>query len=191
VLQRLRHARRTPFAVAAILAAPVFFVALMAFSLDLEKPRRLANGKLADPSSATEWKIWLVALLPSLAIVLAGVVAVLLGRLGTIAPAVATVVATSLLLFPLKTWARDHAARFSDGIDLIPKSAGSQDIYLRGEWEGLARHTADQLGIAAIALSGIAILLTLFFEFRRRRGIASIPVPPPPETAGGAPTTSR
>jgi hypothetical protein len=190
VLRRFRTARRTSFAVSALLAAPVFVVSLMAFSLSSEKPRVLTGGKLGDPTTATETKIWLLALLPPLAILLVGAAAVLLGRLGTIAGAVATIVASGLLLLPLRTWAREHAARFPDGIDLIPKSAGSQDIYLRGEWEGLARHTADQVGLAAIVLAAIAIVLTVFFEVRRRRGISGAPVPPPPATAGGAPTTS-
>jgi hypothetical protein len=191
VVRRWRGTRRTPLAVSALLAAPIFFVALMAFSLDVEKPRVLTGGKLGDPTSATEAKIWLLALVPPLAIVLVGAVSVLLGRLGTIASAVAAILASSLLLLPLGAWVREHTARYPDGVDLIPKSAGSQDIYLRGEWEGLARHTADQLGAAAIVLSAIAIVLTLFFEYRRRRGITPVPVPPPPETAGGAPTTSR
>jgi hypothetical protein len=192
MVRRFRGARRTPLAVSALLAAPVFFVALMAFSLKFEKPRTLANGKLADPSSSTEWKIWLVALIPSLGILLVGAFAVLLGRLGTLAPAVATILAASLLLFPLSTWEDQHAARFPDGIDLIPKSDVSQDIYLRGEWEGLARRAADQLGVAAIVLAAIAILLTLYFDFRRRRGIREVPVPPPPpEVVSGVPPASR
>jgi hypothetical protein len=192
VLRRFRSAPRTSLAVAALLAGPIFFVSLMAFSLDFEKPRTLTNGKLADPSSSTEWKIWLLALVPSFGILVVGGFAVLLGRLGTIASAVATIVAAALLLFPLKTWAKDHAARFPDGIDLIPRSAGSQDIYLRGEWEGLARHAADQLGVAAIVLAAVAIALTLFFELRRRRGVARMPVPPPPpEVVGGVPPASR
>jgi hypothetical protein len=190
MLRRFRTERRTPLAVGALLAGPVFFVSLMAFSLDFEKPRVLASGKLADPSSSTEWKIWLVALVPSLAIVLVGALAIPLGRLGTIASASAAILAAGVLLVPLKTWAREHTARFPDGIDLIPKSAGSQDIFLRGEWEGLARHAADQLGVAAIVLGAIAIVFTLFFDLRRRRGIRPVPVPPPPETAGGAPSTA-
>jgi hypothetical protein len=190
----MRRARltRTPLAVAALLGGPVFFCALMAFSLDREKPRVLPGGKLGDPSSATEAKIWLVSLAPSLAILLVGAAAMLLGPLGTIAPAAAAIVVSALLLLPLDGWARDHTGRYPDGVDLIPRSLGSQDIYLRGEWEGLARHTANQLGAAAIVLAAGAIVLTLFFDFRRRRGIRGVPAPPPPpEVVGGVPPISR
>jgi hypothetical protein len=191
VLRRFRTARRTPLAVSALLAAPVFFVGLMAFSLRFEKPSVLANGKLGDPTSATETKIWLLALVPPLVILLVGAAAVLLGRLGTIAGALATIAVSTFLLVPLTTWEHEHTARYPDGVDLVPRSAGSEDIYLRGEWEGLARHTANELGVAAIVLAGIAIVLTVFVEARRRRGITAPPVPPPPETVGDAPTTSR
>ena len=37
-MRRLRNAPKTPLAVAGILATPLFFVALMAFSLVLDKP---------------------------------------------------------------------------------------------------------------------------------------------------------
>jgi hypothetical protein len=174
--------------VAALLAAPLFFVALMALSLRFEKPTVMhvsQNGKvvtkLGDPSSATETKIWLLSLVPSLVVIVAGAAAgMLLRRLGVVVSAVAAIAAATLLMLPLKTWERDHTARYPEGVDLVPKSALSQDIYLPGEWEASARRTADEIGIATIVLGGIAIGLTLFLELRRRRGIRRAPVPPPP-----------
>ena len=194
MIRRFQAASKTPLAVAGLLAAPLFFVALMASSLDFEKPtvtHITRHGKtvtkLGDPSSANEAKIWLLALVPSLVVVLAGVGAILLlRRLGVLVSAVAAIAATVALLVPLKSWEQEHTARYPDGVDLIPRSAGSQDIYLRGEWEASARQTADQIGIATIVLGGVAIALTLFFELRRRRGIRRPPVPPPPETVESA-----
>jgi hypothetical protein len=87
---------------------------------------------------------------------------------------------TVALLVPLKTWEREHTARYPNGVDLIPRSAGSQDIYLPGEWEAAARRTADEIGIATIVLAGVAIVLTVYFDVRRRRGDRRAPVPPPP-----------
>ena len=37
-MRRFRGASKAPFAVAGILAVPLFFVALMAFSLKIDKP---------------------------------------------------------------------------------------------------------------------------------------------------------
>lgn len=194
MLRRLRSAPKTPLAVGGLLAAPLFFVALMALSLKFEKPgvtHVTRNGKtvtkLADPTSATEAKIWLLSLVPPLVVVLAGVGGMLLRRLGVVVPAIAAIVASILLMLPLKTWEREHTARYPNGVDLVPKSALSQDIYLPGEWEASARRTAIEIGIATIVLSGVAIGLALFLEVRRRRGIRRAPVPPPPpETVEGA-----
>ena len=56
-MRRLRHAPKAPLAVAGILATPLFFVALMAFSLLLDKPSvevtRRGAEVLADPARAT------------------------------------------------------------------------------------------------------------------------------------------
>ena len=178
---RLRKAPKAPLAVAGILATPLFFVALMAMSLALEKPtvhHVLKNGKLGDPSGSTERAIWLLALVPPLALVLIGVVGMLIGRAGVITSSLTAITAALVLLVPLDTWTSRHTARYPDGIDLIPRSSTS-DLYLRGEWEGTARHTAEQLGIATIVLAGLALGFLALFELRRRRGVAA-PVPPPP-----------
>jgi hypothetical protein len=191
----LRDAPRAPLAVAGILAMPLFFVGLMAMSLAVEKPgigHTVEHGKpvttLGDPSGSTEARIWLFALLPTLALLLAGTLAMRLGRAGVVATSVAAILISVALLAPLATWDRRHSARYPIGADLIPPSAGSEDIYLRGEWEANAKRTAEQLGIATIAIGGVAIVAFVLIEARRRRGAIPPPPPPPPALAtGGAP----
>jgi len=182
---QLRKAPKAPLAVAGILATPLFFVGLMAMSLALEKPsvsHAVKHGQtvtlLGDPTGATEAKIWLLALVPPVGLVLIGVAGMLIGRAGVITSSLTAIAAALVLLLPLDTWTTRHTARYPDGIDLIPRSSTS-DLYLRGEWEGTARHTAERLGVATIVLAGLALGFLAFFELRRRRHIAA-PVPPPP-----------
>jgi hypothetical protein len=190
-MTRLRRAPRAPLAVAAILAMPLFFVALMAMSLAVEKPsvkHVLQHGKLViklgDPSGATERTIWLLAVLPPALLVAVGVGGMLIGRAGVLTSALTAVAACIVLLIPLDTWTSRHTARYPVGIDLIPPRSTS-DIYLRGEWEGTARTTARQLGFTTIAIAGIAIAIFVLLEIRRRRGIKGMIVPPPPAIAEG------
>jgi hypothetical protein len=102
----------------------------------------------------------------------------LIGRAGVITSSLTAIAATLVLLLPLDTWTHRHTARYPNGIDLIPRSSTS-DLYLRGEWEGTARHTAEQLGIATIVLAGVAVGILALVAVRRRRHVAA-PVPPPP-----------
>jgi hypothetical protein len=177
--------------VAGILATPLFFVALMAMSLAVEKPivsHGVKHGKsvttLGDPSGSTEAKIWLLAALPPLVLVLLGTGAMYLGRRGVILSSLGAIALTVALLLSLDGWVERHTARYPDGVDLIPRSAGSEDIYLRGEWEGTARRTAEQLGIATIAIAAAAIAIFVLLEVRRHRGLVPPPPPPPPAIAG-------
>jgi hypothetical protein len=178
--------------VSAILAMPLFFVGLMAMSLAVEKPTVhavLRHGKpvavLGDPSGATEATIWLLAVAPALAVVLLGAAAMYLGRVGVVATSIGAIAVTAALLIPLDGWVTRHTGRYPVGVDLIPPSAGSEDIYLRGEWEGTARHTAVQLGVATIVLAAAALAIFLLLDVRRRRGLVPPPPPPPPEVAAG------
>jgi hypothetical protein len=198
-MRRLRTATRAPVAVAGILAMPLFFVALMAMSLAVEKPsvgHALRHGKtvtvLGDPTGTTEAKIWLLAAAPALALVLLGIASMLLGRAGVVVTALGAVALSVALLVPLGGWASGHADRYPIGVDLIPPSAtGSQDIYLRGEWEANAKRTAEQLGIATMSIAGVAIVVFGLLEFRRRRGLVPPLPPPPPATAmGGVPPST-
>ncbi len=195
-MRRLHRAPKAPVAVAGILAMPLFFVGLMAMSLAVEKPsvgHALKHGKavivLGDPTGTTEATIWLLAAAPPLALALLGVVAsMLLGRAGVVVTALGAIALSIALLVPLGGLANGHADRYPVGVDLIPRSAGSQDIYLRGEWEANAKRTAEQLGLATMSIAGVAIVVLGLFEFRRRRGLVRpLPPPPPVITMGGAP----
>jgi hypothetical protein len=184
-MSRLRGASKASLAVAGILAVPLFFVGLMAFSLKLDKPSThlTKHGTLAlgDPTKGTVGTIYLLAFAVSAAVVLVGGLAMLLrSRLATIVPAVAGIVASVLLLLPLATLAAEHTKRYPLGVDNIPPKSAS-DIFLRGEWEQNARTTAHQIGLATIGIAIAAIAISVMLEIRRRRGIEGPAVPPPPE----------
>jgi hypothetical protein len=190
-MSRLRGTSKAPFAVAGILAVPLFFVGLMAFSLKVDKPSAhlTKHGTLAlgDPTKGTVGTIYLLAFAVSAAVVLVGLLAMLLrSRLATIVPAVVGIVASILLLLPLATWAAEHTKRYPLGVDNIP-SKSPADIFLRGEWEQNARTTAHQIGLATIGIAIAAIAISVLLEVRRRRGIEGPPVPPPPEMVTGEP----
>jgi hypothetical protein len=195
---RFRKAPKSPLAVAGILATPLFFVGLMAMSLAIEKPtvhHVVSNGKtvekLGDPSGATERAIWLLAIVPPVGLLLIGLVgAMLIGRWGVITSALTAIAATVALLVPLDTWTQEHTARYPVGVDLIPPSSTS-DIYLRGEWEGTARTTAEQLGVTTIVLAGVAMAIFVLLEVRRRRHVVAPLTPPPPEVMSGGPTIAQ
>jgi hypothetical protein len=163
---------------------PLFFTAMMAMTLAVEKPG-LSHGKLGDPPGSTEAKIWLLTAAFPFGLVLIGAAAMRIGRAGVVVSAVAATAAAVALLIPLDTWEHDHIARYPVGVDLIPQSSTS-DIFLRGEWEGTARHTAEQLGVVTIVLSGLAIGVLALTEVRkRRRPVAPVAAPPPEVVTGG------
>lgn len=187
-MSRLREASKAPLAVAGVLALPLFFVALLAFSLKLDKPSHALNAKgsvvLADPTKGTIGTIYLVALAVSAALAVVGVLAMLLrSRLAVMVPAAAAILAAILLIAPLGSWAAEHSARYPLGVDNIPPSS-PQDLFLRGEWEQNALTTARQIGFTTIGMAVLAILLTGALEIRRRRGIEGPPTPPPPPETG-------
>jgi hypothetical protein len=181
---------KVPLAVAGIASTPLFFVALMAMSLAVEKPtvhHVLKRGSLVpvlgDPSGSNEAKIWLLTVLFPVGLVAVGAAAAFLGRFGVVPAALAAIGVAIALRVPLHTWAVRHSERFPLGVDNIPRSAGSGDIYLRGEWEGTAQHTAQQLCLATIVIAGVALLIFVALEVRRRRGPLPPPAAPPPEFA--------
>jgi hypothetical protein len=181
---------KVPLAVAGIASTPLFFTALMAMSLAVEKPsvhHTMKHGSLVpvlgDPSGSNEAKIWLLTVLFPLGLVLVGAGATFLGRAGVVPVALISIGIAIAVRVPLHTWAVHHSARFPLGVDNIPRSARSGDIYLPGEWEGTAKHTAEQLGLATIVIAVVALVLFVAFEARRRRGPLPPPAAPPPEVA--------
>lgn len=194
-MRRPRLASKAPLAVAGILALPIFFVALMAFGLKLDKPAHpvVSTGAGAfgadDPTKGTVGTIYLVAFAVAVGVVVVGLLASLLrSRLATFIPAVVGIVTTILLLLPLGSWAAEHTKRYPLGVDNIPPSSPT-DLSVRGEWEASAKATAHQIGFVAIGIAAAAIVLTVALEVRRRRGIEGPAVPPPPIEldTGGAP----
>jgi hypothetical protein len=187
-MRRLQGASKAPLAVAGILALPLFFVGLMAFSLRVDKPSQHLTKKgtvaLGDPTKGTVGTIYLLAFAVAMAVVLVGVLAMLLrSRLAVIVPAVAGILAAVLLILPLSTWAAGHTERYPLGADNIPRSSPA-DQFLRGEWEQSAKTTAEQIGSVVIVIGLAAILLTVALDVRRRSGRGAYIPPPPPAIAG-------
>jgi hypothetical protein len=174
-VRRFRGASKAPLAVAGILAAPLFFTALMAFSLKLDKPSNV-HGKLGDPTTGTIWTIYLVTFALVGALLLVGVLSMLLrSRLAIIVPAGAGIVMTIVLLIPLGTWVSEHTDRYPLGIDNV-RQRSAQDIWLRGEWEHNAQTTAHQLGLVTIGIGVAAILISLALKWRgRRNAVVGVP----------------
>jgi hypothetical protein len=195
-VSRFQGASRAPLAVAGILALPLFFVGLMAFSLKLDKPSHTVTKSggvvLGDPTKGTVGTIYLCAFAVSLGVALVGALAMLLrSRFGSIVPAVAGIVAAVALLVPLGTWATEHTNRYPLGVDNIPQNS-PQDLFLRGEWEESAKTTAHQIGLVTIGIAIAAIVLTVLLELRRRRGRETMVVEPPSielDTGGAPPMT--
>jgi hypothetical protein len=178
---RLRLKSKAPVSVAGIVALPLFFVALMAFSLRLDKPSQTLNaaGKvvLSDPTGATIATIYALAFAVGIGITLVGLLASLRrSRLATVIPAATAIIATILLLIPLDAWAAGHTSRYPFGTDNTPDRS-AQNLMDTGEWEHSAYVTAHQIGWVTIGMAVAAIVLSVAFALRRDRPpIADVPV---------------
>src|SRR5581483_306774 len=154
----------------AFLALPVFFASLMAVSLAIEKPHvyewKGAPGHLNriyhDPTSATELKIWLLAFVPPLLLVVAGWIASFL-PFGVYVTCLAGIVDALMLTVRLHRWEVHHTARFPNGEDLLPDSSTSSSL-LRGEWEHDAAQTVRSLAHYTIGLALAAALIWTFLQ---------------------------
>jgi hypothetical protein len=188
-VRRFRGTSKAPLAVGAILAVPLFFVALMAFTLRVDKPSHSVSKSgavvLGDPTKSTIGTIYLLALAAAAALLVVGALARLLhSRLASIVPAVAAIVLSILLMLPLNTWAAGHTKRYPLGTDNIPDGSpahpNATNLINRGEWEQAAKTTAHQIGFVTIGLAFAAIVICVLLEVRHRRGRDHIPVEPPP-----------
>ncbi len=181
-MRYFRGRTRAPLAIAAFLAVPLFFTALMAVSLAIEKPH-VVNGKEYPPTSHTEVRIWLLSLIAPAILIAVGTLAVAAGRHGVYASSAAAIVLVLLLTARLDEWTARHTHRFPLGVDLVGPSDPSGDKLDPGQWENSARETALSIGHWTIGLAAAAAVIAGVLEIRRVRRIAAAPVPPPPEVA--------
>ena len=186
----LRRARRAPLIVAALLSTPLFFAALMAASLAVERPvgvKFLYHGrqvlKYLPPTTSNEAEIWGLTFAVIGMLLLVGLVAMFVPR-GVYLVSVAAIILALAVTHRLDLWKAHHGERFPLGIDLI-KEANPSNTLNKGEWESRAAATASQLRWVTIAGAGAAILIGVLFELRRRRAAEGHPVFAPP--AGTAP----
>ncbi|HVS85155.1 MAG TPA: hypothetical protein VHD91_05955 [Gaiellaceae bacterium] len=178
---------RAPFAIAAFIAIPLFFSALMASALALEKPlvhqwKGCKHGLCTtwrDPTTATEARIWLWALVPPLVLVLVGLVAMRI-PLGFYASCAAACVIAMAVVHDTATWAAHHTSRYPWGVDLIPGTNAASNQWDPSEWESEARETALSLQhwTIGVALAAAAVMLFLWVRgryFGRRPAIDAAP----------------
>jgi hypothetical protein len=198
-VRRPRLATRAPVAVAALLSVPLFFAALLAVSLAIERPHRFqwrsAKGRLIEidhpPTGANEAKIWALALVVPAALLGVGLAASFWRRGGIYVACAAGLVAALLLPVRLDRWTAHHSKRFPYGMDLFPDSSVSSTL-ARGEWEGHSRETVLSLTHWTIGLALGVAAVAAFVELRRRRvgPRPALAEEPPPAVATGEPEVS-
>jgi hypothetical protein len=194
LLARLRRRPRAPLAVAGILAVPLFFSSLLAFTLALEKPQTrvvVRAGKsvvhYAQATSSNQAEIWLLALVPSLALVAVGVIGMLVPFGRYLVPGVGIVDAL-LVIHRLDFWAARHSARFPVGVDLIPDKSPSSTL-TKGQWEASAVWASRSLAHWTIGIAIAAVVITAVVDARRRREharLAALPAESTPQPPGMA-----
>jgi hypothetical protein len=186
--------QRAPIAIALLLSAPLFFAALLASSLAVERPRIVAEWKntffwahasgthpvvkgksfyqviLADPTPRNEAEIWFWALVFVLILVAAGFFFSTFRKFGAYFSCAAGVVAALVLRINLDPWARHHSLRFPFGVDNVVDSNTSNQI-ARGEWEANAKETIHSIGNAAIVLAVGIVIVYLISHWRRVRAL--------------------
>lgn len=164
-----------PWAIASFIAIPLFFSALMASTLAQEKPRIVQwhgckHGICTtwhQPTSGTEARIWLWAVLPPLLLSFVGWICTRV-PLGWYVACVAGIVEAMAVVHKVDTWTAHHTARFPNGVDLIPHSNPTSNQYNAGEWEKLARGTALSLSHWTIGVSLAAIVVMGALYVKRR-----------------------
>jgi hypothetical protein len=187
IRRAFRRGSKAPLGLAGLLCITLFFAALMASSLAIDKPRdfhRLRHGKVVlhyeQSSNTTEAKIWLLALVP-VGVLLAVALFATLWRRGGIYVVSGAAIAISLVLpHRLDAWTARHTRRFPIGVDLI-KDADPSNLASRGEWEQNARDTVISLThwTIGIAIGAVAVVAGLALLRRLRPRQAFIAAPPP------------
>jgi hypothetical protein len=156
---------------------------LKGVSLALEKPHKYewrSGGRLLTtwhaPTGATEARIWLWALVPSLLLVAVAFAARLVPN-GLYPVCVLAILESFAITHRLDRWEAHHTARFPNGVDLIPPSNAASDKFSPGEWETKAHDTVTSLQhwTIAIAVASLAVVTAL----KARRRWVGAPAPPP------------
>jgi hypothetical protein len=186
----LRGRSRGPLAIAAFISIPLFFSALMAATLALEKPRKYEwkggrHGLLTtwhDPTTANIASIWLWAILPPLVLCVIGLVAMRL-PFGFYIPCAAAIPIAMAVVHRTALWERHHTARYPVGVDLVPPVNAASDKFDQGQWEETARETALSLQhwTIGIALASALVMAALYV---RRRFFSRRPIGVEPPLEG-------
>lgn len=173
-LLRIGGRSRSPLAIASFIAIPLFFSSLMASALAQEKPRLVqwrSGGHLKttyhDPTTSTEARIWLWALLPPALLIVVGWLATRLPH-GFYIACLAAVVDAMAVAHKVDIWQKHHTARFPNGVDLIAANNPASNKFDPGQWERMAHETALSLEHWTIALALIAIAVTAGLTLKRR-----------------------
>ena len=192
MIRRLfRRGSKGPLGLAGLLWITLYFAALMASSLAIDKPRvfeRHRHGKVVfhyeQSPNGTEAKIWLLALVP-VGILLAVALLATLWRRGGLYVVAGAAIAISLALpHRLDTWTARHTRRFPLGVDLI-QDASSSNLASRGEWEQNARDTVISLTHWTIGIAiGAAVIVAGLVLLRRLRPRQAFIAAPPPVVTG-------
>ena len=178
----LRVDSKAPLAVAALLAVPIYFAALMASSLALDKPHVVGRHEFPG-TGGTEATIWLAALIAPAIVLAAGGMGLVLRRYGVYLAAAAGVVVCLLLPGLSHGWIAGHERRFPLGIDFIPDSSTS-NLSSRGEWEHAAQATVVSITHWTLGLAVGAIVIGVLLDIRRRRSRDHAAVTLPPADIG-------
>lgn len=178
---------KASLAVAGLIAVPLYFAALMASSLALDKPH-LVGGHESPATGGAEAKIWLAALIAPGILMAAGLAGLPFRRHGIYAPAVAGIVVCLVMPGISHGWIGRHERRFPLGIDFI-RDSNNSNLSSRGEWEAAAQSTISSITHWTLGLAIGAIVVGVLLEIRRRTGRDAIAVPPPPATVTGQPAS--
>ena len=165
---------RSPLAIAGFIAIPLFFSSLMASSLAQEKPwviQWTSGGHLKttyhDPTTSTEARVWLWALLPPALLIVVGYLATRLPQ-GFYIACLAAIVDAMAVVHKIGVWERHHTLRYPDGVDLIPASNPASNQFDPGQWEKMAHDTALSLEHWTIALAIVSIVVVAGLTVKRR-----------------------
>jgi hypothetical protein len=168
VKTRLRIESKASLALAGLLAVPLYFASLMASSLAIDRPRLVGTHEL-PPSSGTEAKVWLAALIAPAILVAVGIAALPLRRYGLFASAVAGIVLCFVLPSVSNGWLARHEGRFPLGMDFV-RDSNPSNLSSRGEWEAAAQSTVTSVTHWTLVLAVGAIVVGVLLEIRRRTG---------------------